>query len=167
MKKGTASDIIWKAKGTSEPSSTRCFLVPLLTIEKARAADSNVFEDVLACLGSEYGGGRPSKIAEDSEESIALYDLSQKDEIHWQMPFEDIAKELGISAARSTLEHVFHDHHDIFRRKTTHKPFFSATHMIVWLAFAHMPLYIAMQRIVFTDEMWVEFNLIRRAFNVS
>ena len=35
-------------------------------------------------------------------EFIALYDLSQQDEKHWQMPFENIAKELGIQAARST-----------------------------------------------------------------
>lgn len=110
----------------------------------------------------------PTRIAEGSQTSIALRDLSQQDEIHWQMPFEDIAKELGITnIARSTLEHIFHDHHDIFRRKATHKPFLSAEHMEARLAFAHMALHIAMNHIVFTDEMWVEFNSIRRAYNVS
>lgn len=70
------------------------------------------------------------------------------------MPFEDIAKELGIgNIARSTLEHIFHDHHDIFRCKATHKPFLSVEHMEARLAFAHMALHIAMNHIVFTDKM--------------
>lgn len=109
----------------------------------------------------------PGKIVEGSAESIALHDLSQKDETHCQMPLEDIAKELGIHAARSTLEHVFHDHHNIFRRKATHKPYLTAEHMEARLAFAHMALHIAMHHIVITDEMWVELNSIRRAFNLS
>lgn len=166
----TASNIIRKAKVTSEINlslGARHNYAQVLTGGKTRAMDSEDFEDVLACLESEYGGGMPPKIAEGSEASIALHDLSQKDETYWQMPFEDIAKELGISAARSTLEHVFHDHHDIFRRKATHKPFLSAGHMEARLAFAHMALHVAMHHIVFTDEMWVEFNSIRRAFNVS
>lgn len=103
----------------------------------------------------------PSKIAEGSEAFIALRDLSQQDETHWQMPFEDIAKELRITVARSTLEHIFHDHHDIFRRKATHKLSLNADHMEARRAFAHMALCVAMRRVVFTDEMWVEFNSIR------
>lgn len=72
----------------------------------------------------------PTRIAEDSKVTIALHDLLQKDEVHWQMPFEDVAKELGIeNIAHSTLEDVFHNHHDIFRRKATHKPRLSANHM--------------------------------------
>lgn len=111
----------------------------------------------------------PTKISEGSDESIALRDLSQHDEAHWQMPFEDIAKELacGITVARSTLKHIFLNHHDIFRRKATHKPSLSAEHMEARLAFAHMALHVAIHCIVFTDEMWVELNSIRRAFNVS
>lgn len=113
---------------------------------------------MLACLDNEHGGGLPPKIAEHSKASVALRDLSQQDEAHWQMPFEDIAKELNINVARSTLEHVFHDHHDIFRRKATHKPSLSADHMEARLAFAHIALHIAMNHIVFTDEMWVRIQ---------
>lgn len=122
---------------------------------------------MLACLEDKHDGRRPVKIPEGSEASLALRDLSQKDEAHWQMPFEDIAKELEIQAARSTLENVFHDHHNIFRRKATHKPSLSAEHIESRLAFAHMALHIAIQWIVFTDEMWVEFNSTRRQRNVS
>lgn len=98
----------------------------------------------------------PVKISEGSTQSIALRDLSQKDETHWQMPFEDIAKELdtGLHIAQSALEPIFQDHHDIFRRKATHKPYLSAKHMEARLAFAHMALNIAIHQIVFTDEMW-------------
>ena len=94
--------------------------------------------------------------------TIALYDLSQKDEEHWQMPFKDIAKELGIQAARSTLQHVFHDQHGLSRRKATYKPFLSSQHIESWLAFCHMALNIAIREFVFTDEMWIEFNSVRR-----
>ena len=93
------------------------------------------FQDVLACLEDQHGGGRPQIIPEGSEQSIILYDLSQKDEEYWQMPFEDIAKELGIQAARSTLKHVFHDQHGLFRRKATYKPFLSSQHIESRLAF--------------------------------
>ena len=34
--------------------------------------------------------------------SLLRYMICQQDKEHWQMPFEDIAKELGIQAARST-----------------------------------------------------------------
>lgn len=126
------------------------------------------FEDVLACVEDEHRDGRPTRIAEDLEASIALHDLSQQDESHWQMPFEDIAKELRISnIALSTLKYIFHDYHDIFRRKATHKPYLSAEHIEVSLEFAYMALHIAMNYIVFTDKMWVEFYSIRRALNVS
>lgn len=74
------------------------------------------------------------------------------------MPFPEIVKELGIRAVRSTLEHVFHEQHNIFRRKPCHKPGLTAEHIEACLAFAHMALNIAMNTIVFTDEMWVEFN---------
>ncbi|RPB04650.1 hypothetical protein L873DRAFT_1928331 [Choiromyces venosus 120613-1] len=98
---------------------------------------------------------------EGCDESIALRDLSQKDEEHWQMPFPEIAKELNITATRSTLEQVFHSQHQIFRRKPAHKPSLSPEQMEARLAFAHMALQIAINTVVFTDEMWVEFNSLR------
>jgi hypothetical protein len=72
------------------------------------------------------------------------------------MPFPDIAKELGIVAARSTIESVFHLQYQIFRRRHIHKPQLSEHHLEDRLAFAHMALHIAIHTIVFTDEMWVE-----------
>ena len=130
-------------------------------------ANAKEFEDVLACIGDMHGGGRPLKFPEGSAESVPLRDLSQKDKYHWQMPFEDVAKELGIKAARSTLEHIFHDQHGLFRRKATHKPCLSPQHIEAHLAFCHMALHILINHIVFTDEMWVEFNSVRREQNVT
>ena len=74
------------------------------------------------------------------------------------MPFLEIAKELGIPVARSTLATVFHGHHNIFRRKPMSKPYLSETQIEAHLHFAHMALHIAIHNIVFTDEMWGEFN---------
>ena len=111
--------------------------------------------------------GPEAKIPEGSVQSEALRALSQSDELHWQMPFLDITKELGIPAARSTLETVFHGHHNIFRRKPMTKPYLSQTQIESRLHFAHMALHIAIHSIVFTDEMWVEFNSARRQTHVS
>jgi len=117
---------------------------------------------VLACLEDAHGGGREQRFPYGSTESEALRQLSQQDEEHWQMPFLDIAKELGIIAARSTIETVFHLQYNIFRRKQIHKPYLSEEHIEARLAFAHMALHVAIHTIVFTDEMWVEFNSSQR-----
>ncbi|RPA96404.1 hypothetical protein L873DRAFT_1694580, partial [Choiromyces venosus 120613-1] len=66
--------------------------------------------------------------------------------------------ELGIPTACSTLEQIFHSQHNIFRRKPAHKASLSFEHLEARLVFAHMVLQIAINTIVFTDEMWVEFN---------
>lgn len=159
----TASDIICKVKVW-----LKYLLYKINTnYSQARAADSNDFHNVLACLDNECSSGLPPKTAQNSEASIVLRDLLGQGEARWRVPFENIAGELGVCLARSTLGRVFHDHHDIFRRKGTHKPSLNASYMEAWLAFAHLALHIAMNHIVFTDETWVEFNSIRRAFNLS
>jgi len=107
------------------------------------------------------------RFPEGSEESEALRDLSQKDEEHWQRPFPEIADELRMVAARSTLEQVLHSQHNIFRRKPAHKQGLSPKQIEARLAFAHMALQITVNAIVFTDEMWVEFNKPRCRRNVS
>ncbi|RPB00242.1 hypothetical protein L873DRAFT_1681362, partial [Choiromyces venosus 120613-1] len=111
------------------------------------------FEDVLSCLEDIHGGGRLARFLEGSAESVILGELSQKDEEYWQMPFTDIANELNIYAARSTLEKVFPNHHGLFRWKATQKPFLTRNHIEGHLAFAHMALKVAMEYIVFTDKM--------------
>ena len=82
---------------------------------KNRAADLSDFEDILACLEDVHRGGREQRFPEGSAQSEALRACSQQDEEHWQMPFPDIAKELGIVAARSTIESVFHLQYQIFQ----------------------------------------------------
>lgn len=51
---------------------------------QASAFNSEDFDDVLACLSNKTGGGNPERFPEGCEESLALRDLSQKDEEHWQ-----------------------------------------------------------------------------------
>lgn len=88
----------------------------IVAVAKVRASDPDDFDDCLACLAPMHGRGHPPKIAEGSEQSVALKELSQKDELHYQKTFVEIAKKLGIDAARSTLEKMFHEHHNLFRR---------------------------------------------------
>lgn len=83
------------------------------------------------------------------------------------MPFKDIAKELGIQAARSTLDHVFHDQHRLFKRKATYKSSLSPQHVESRLAFCHMAFKIAIREIIFTNEMQIEFNSVRREESVT
>lgn len=69
-------------------------------------------------------------IAEDLETNFALRDLSQQDEIQWQMPFEDMVNHFTFGQiAWSTVKHIFHDQHDNFRYKAVHKPFLRIEHM--------------------------------------
>ena len=112
-------------------------------------------------------GGNPKQFPEGCRDSLALWDLSQKDEEHCQRTFPEIAQELGITAARSTLEKVFHTQNQIFRRRPACKPSFSLEQMEARLAFAHMALQIAINTIVFTDEMSVEFGKPWQQRNVS
>ncbi|RPA90329.1 hypothetical protein L873DRAFT_1795552 [Choiromyces venosus 120613-1] len=128
-----------------------------------RAKESLINYKIESC----YGGGNPEKYAEGSKESNALQDLSQKDEEHWQRTFPEIASELGIPAACSTLEQIFHSQHNIFQRKTAHKPSLLQDQIEAQLAFAYMAIHIAINIIIFTNEMWVEFNKPHCQWNVS
>jgi len=59
---------------------------------------------------------------------------------------------LGIIAASSTLEQVFHKQHNIFRQKAAHKPSLTPNHIEAHLAFTHTARQIAVNTIVFTDK---------------
>jgi len=89
---------------------------------KICASDPNDFDDILACLEDKQEGGNPERFPVGCSELLALRDLSQIDEDHWQKTFPKIAEELGIRAACSTLKQVFHSQHQIFRRKPACKP---------------------------------------------
>jgi hypothetical protein len=77
------------------------------------------------------------------------------------MTWVDVAKEAGVSAARSTIERLFHSH-DLFRYQTRLKPPLTDEIMKSRVELAKLALTIDIRRIVFTDEMWVEFNSSRR-----
>lgn len=84
----------------------------------------------------------PSKMRSISKCHLRILQKSLESPI-LQMLFEDVAKEPGVAGiARSTLEHIFHDCHNIFRHKVTHTPVPSSRYMEGRLAFAHMALHI-------------------------
>jgi len=80
-----------------------------------RASDPNDFHDLDAVLGSLDRPGRPEIIPEGSEKSLALKKASQDGPEGYQKTFPQLAKELNIKAARSTIERVMHNHHNIYR----------------------------------------------------
>jgi hypothetical protein len=89
------------------------------------------------------------------------------------MPFPEIAEELYQETGddiydqpRSTLEHIFHEHHHIFRRKAPRKLDLSLVRIEACIAFGHMALQIAIHLIVFTDEIWIVFRAAQRQGNV-
>ena len=60
--------------------------------------------------------GRPELVPEGSKESPDPAATALMDDKHQEMTFPEVAQELGIKAARSTLEKVMHKHHKIYRR---------------------------------------------------
>lgn len=132
--------------------------------------DPEDFEAVLMVIGTDIdraGMGLTEKISEGSAEFQALAKLTLKDEEHYRKPSPEIAKELGISAARSTIENVMHNHHAIFRYHGRKKPGLDDEHWRNRVNFADMALHMSIKAIVFTDEMWVEFNSVQHEGNVS
>ena len=54
-------------------------------------------------------------IPEGSEASLALKKASQDGPKGYTKTFPQLAEDLGIKAARSTIERVMHNHHNIYR----------------------------------------------------
>ena len=110
--------------------------------------------------------GRPELILEGSEVSLNLAATALMDEEHQKMTFPEIAQELGINVARSTLENVMHKHHKVYRRTPRIKPALSPQNKKARAVFAHWalanldedpsPLF------VFTDQSWINLGQGRR-----
>ena len=132
---------------------------------KARAGENAEFEDVYRCLEGPYehenGASKRKRFAADSPEGKTLLDLSMSDLDHRDMPWTDIAKEAGIKAARSTIEKLFHEN-NVFRYVARLKPLLTQRMKDNRVKLAELGLTIDIRRIVFTDEMWIEFNSSRR-----
>lgn len=96
--------------------SMRCQVLIICCL-KERAENPEDFEDVRAHLEDAPKVPMAQKFPIGSAESEALGVLAVQDEEHYRMPFPDIAKESTITAARSTVENIMHNHHKIFRRK--------------------------------------------------
>jgi hypothetical protein len=80
------------------------------------------FDDVLNEVHDAPRSGRPECMPKGGLQSEALGTMALQDKRHWDITFVELAKELYIDHARSTLERVMHNHHDIFRRKSHVKP---------------------------------------------
>jgi hypothetical protein len=107
------------------------------------------------------GSGQRAIFPEGSETGERLINLAKSDVAHRDMPWPDVAKEAHIEAARSTIERLFHRHH-YFRYKARSKPPCSEDTRHGRVQLAELGLTIDQRRIVFTDEMWQEFNSPRR-----
>jgi hypothetical protein len=79
------------------------------------------------------------------------------------MTWPEVARELDIHIARSTLEKIFHGN-NLHRYVTPPKPALTEKMMHDRVVLAKLSLTIEVRRVasVFTDEMWVEFNSHRR-----
>lgn len=65
--------------------------------------------------------------------------------------------ELAITVARSTLKHIFHNHHNIFRQNAKHKFLLTAYHIEAKLTYDYMVLDVTMKHIVLCTRY--EWNL--------
>ena len=109
----------------------------------------------------ENGSLKRKRFPADSPEAKSLLDLSMSDLDHRDMPWIDVAKEAGVMAARSTIEKLFHEH-NVFRYVARLKPMLTERMRDDRVELARLGLTIDVRRIVFTDEMWIEFNSTRR-----
>jgi hypothetical protein len=80
------------------------------------------FDDALNGLHDSARPGRPEAMPQGGADSEALERMALADKKHWDMTFVELAKELYINHARSTIERVMHEHHNIYRRKARVKP---------------------------------------------
>ena len=100
--------------------------------------------------------GAPRVIPPGSTVSKALAETAIMDEEHQDMTFSEVAQELGISAARSTLEKVMHEEHKIHRCTPRIKPRLTQLDHQKRLNFAQWALHKLDEGVifVFTDETW-------------
>jgi len=138
----------------------------MLMVE-AISKDRITLDDMLGALKDAKRQGRPQVIQEGSADSQQLGEMAIKDREHWDMPFPDLAKALGIAGARSTIERVMHNHHSIFRRKPREKPPLDTVQQADCIRLAEEGLQLPQEAIIFSDEMWVEFKSTRRKKNQS
>lgn len=94
----------------------------MLTGDMAHASDSSNIQDFFATMGDMDRTGQPEVIAEGSKRSQQVGALAVKDREHWQRSWPEIAKKVGVIAARCIVEKVMHEHHNHVRVKPTQKP---------------------------------------------
>jgi hypothetical protein len=93
--------------------------------------------------------------------------MAMNDTEHWDMPFPDLAKALGIASAHCKIEPVGHNRHSIFRCKLMEKPPFDAVQEVdrIWLN--QEGLQLQQEAINYSDEMWVDLNSTHKKKNQS
>ncbi|RPA89652.1 hypothetical protein L873DRAFT_1633133, partial [Choiromyces venosus 120613-1] len=128
---------------------------------KTQAGENAGFEDVFTCLESphEYDNGASKRVrfSTDAPDAKKLLDLSMCDLDHRDMPWADIAKEAKVKAARSTIENLFYSH-NVVRYVARLKPLLIEKMRDERVDLTKLGITIDIRRIVFTDEMWIEFN---------
>jgi hypothetical protein len=145
----TARTVVQRAMGRAKEkvADKQKLLVEAVDIEEL------TFDDVLNEVHDAPRPGRPECMPKGGLESEAMGTMALQDKRHWDMTFVEFAKELYIDHARSTLERVMHNHHDIYRRKSRVKPPTNTFSEADRVRLAEEGLQIPENAIVYSDEM--------------
>jgi len=120
--------------------------------------DRMTLDNMLGALQDAKRQGQPQVIPNGSTTSQLLEAMAIKDQEHWDMPCPDLANPLGIAGARSTIQHDMHNHHSSFRRKPRENSPLATVQQADHIRLAEEGLQLPQHAIIFSDEMWVEFN---------
>jgi len=129
--------------------------------------DCITLDDLLGALKDAKQQGRPQVIAQGSVNSQLLREVAINDKEHWDMRFPDLAEAHGIAGACSKIEPVMHNHHSILECKWREKPPFDEDKQADWIWLVEEGLLLPQEAIIFSDDMWVEFNSTHRKKNQS
>ncbi|RPA92838.1 hypothetical protein L873DRAFT_1847517 [Choiromyces venosus 120613-1] len=98
----------------------------------------------------------PQKFPPGSEVSERLKNLATQDEQHRLRTFPQIAQEVGIKAADSTIYRIMHEHHHLYHYFPHHKPTLDANAIEKHLRLVNWALAQPIESFVYSDEMMLE-----------
>ena len=92
-----------------------------------------------------------------------MKELATQDEEHRLRTFPQIAREVGVQAADSTIYKIMpaHQHHSLYRYRPRHKPPLDATGKQNRLRLVDWALTQPIESFVYTDEMMLEVGAVR------
>lgn len=106
-------------------------------------------------------------IPKDSEKSKQMAAVALEDTAHREERWVDIAKEVGISASRTTVEKAMHEQHKLNRYKPIDKPPLNEQNCNERLQLANWGIHIPIDYWVFSDECYIEMNVPRKKRKIT